>query len=137
VPLVARLMAYFPGRLIGADDLPRGVALEWARWSRNPHFISDSEGKPLREHFHAYRGRLRFYVMDDDRLYAPAAAVRALAGYYHRAAVQILHVMPADYGLAGIGHFGFFRKDMPERAWRETSDWLLKSVELDLLQQVG
>jgi predicted alpha/beta hydrolase len=137
VPLATRLLGRFPGRLIGSEDLPRGVALEWARWCRNPHYISDRRGRPLREHFHGYRGRLRFYVIDDDRFFAPANAVRALAGFYANADVQILHVTPADFGVAAIGHFGFFRAGMPVPAWQQTADWLWAAAQPDALQRAG
>jgi predicted alpha/beta hydrolase len=134
VPLATRLLGRFPGRLVGSEDLPKGVALEWARWCRNPHYISDRRGHPLREHFHAYRGRLRFYAIGDDGFFAPAGAVRALAAFYENAAVQILHVTPADYGLPAIGHFGFFRAGMAEQAWQQTADWLLEAVRPGTLQ---
>jgi predicted alpha/beta hydrolase len=137
VPLAARLLGRFPGRLTGSEDLPKDVALNWARWCRNPHYVSDRRGRALREHFHAYRGRLRFYVIDDDRFFAPADAVRALAGYYENADVQILHVAPADYGLAEIGHFGFFRSAMTEQAWQQTADWLRDAARPDALRLAG
>lgn len=137
IPLVTRLLGRFPGRLIGSEDLPRGVALNWARWCRNRHYISDRRGNPIREHYHHYRGRLRFYVIDDDRFFAPADAVRALAGYYKNADVQILHVAPADYGVAQIGHFGFFRAGMPAQAWQETADWLREASQPGALQRTG
>jgi predicted alpha/beta hydrolase len=137
MPIATRLMGYFPGRLIGSENLPRGVALEFARWCCNRHYISDRRGHPLREHFHAYRGRLRFYVIDDDRAFAPAGAVRALASYYDNADVQILHVAPVDYGVATIGHFGFFRRDMPEQAWQQTADWLRDAAQPGALHRVG
>lgn len=134
MPVAARLMGYFPGRLIGSENLPRHVALTFARWCRNRHYISDADGRPIREHFHAYRGRLRFYVIDDDRFFAPANAVRALASYFTQADVQIVHVTPADYDVPAIGHFGFFRDGM-ERAWHQTAEWLRDSAFPNALQR--
>ena len=137
MPITTRLMGYFPGRLMGSEDLPRGVALEFARWCRNPHYISDRRGKPVREHFHAYRGRMRFYVIGDDGLFAPAEAVRAVASYYKNADVQILHVAPNDYDQAEIGHFGFFRAGMPEQAWQQTADWLREAAQPNVFQRLA
>lgn len=32
MPLASRVMGYFPGRLIGSENIPKGVALNFARW---------------------------------------------------------------------------------------------------------
>ena len=123
-PAVTPVVGYFPGRLIGSGNWPKGVALEWARWSRNPDFITDERGAPLREHFERYRGKLRFYVIKDDPYFAPPRAVAQLASFYRSAEVEIVTRSPEDYGVKAIGHFGFFRSTMPEVAWRETAEWL-------------
>lgn len=73
-------------------------------------------------------------MIDDDPFFAPAAAVRALASYYTQAAVQIIHVTPADFGVAEIGHFGFFREGMAESAWRQSADWLFDAATPNTLQ---
>jgi len=37
LPAVAKLLGYFPGSRVGfGEDLPPGVALEWASWCRHP-----------------------------------------------------------------------------------------------------
>lgn len=119
------LMGYFPGRWFGMQALPAGVARQWARFARNRHYISDAAGAPLREHFHAYRGAMRFLAVADDPLYAPEAAVRALAGYYAHAQSEVVLRHPRDWGMAKVGHFGFFRDDMARQAWDEAAEWLL------------
>lgn len=137
VPMVALLLGRFPSHQVDySEDLPRGLAWSWARWSRSPAFVVDRRGQPIREHFHGYRGRLRFYVLDDDRSHAPASAVRALAGYFVNADVQILHVSAQDFGVEAIGHYGFFRPDMPEQAWQQSVDWLLAAVHSRLRQSI-
>jgi predicted alpha/beta hydrolase len=80
---------------------------------------------------------MRFYVIDDDRFFAPASAVRALAEFYPQADRQILHLIPADYGQHDIGHFGFFREGMSQQAWKETADWLLAAAFPSALHQVA
>jgi predicted alpha/beta hydrolase len=124
VPVVARLSAVFPALRRNGFDVPPGVALEWARWGRGPHYISDERGQPLREYFERYTGRVRLYHITDDPEYAPRRAVQALAGFYRNARVEVLHRSPADWGARRIGHFGFFRSQMPRFAWEETARWL-------------
>ena len=109
-------------------ELPGGVAREWARWCRNPHYISDARGAPLREHFDAYRGRMRFYAVADDAFYAPLAAVRALAGFYRQAQTEVRVLDGRAHGLRRVGHFGFFRREA-RVLWPLARRWLDDAVD--------
>lgn len=133
LPVTSTLLGRIPAGLMGAE-LPAGVADEWARWCRNPHYVSDPSGQPIREHFQAYRGRMRFYAIGDDDFYAPLAAVTALAGFYRRAQTEVLRIEPREHGLTRIGHFGFFRSGMPAALWQQTADWLLDAARPALLK---
>lgn len=135
LPLTARLLGRIPAALMGAE-LPAGVAREWARWCRHPDYMHDEAGQPLRKHFEAFRGPMRFYAIDDDHFYAPPRAVTALAGFYRNAHSLVRTLSPQDYGLRAIGHFGFFRPSMPRAAWQETADWL-RSVAQPPLRQAA
>lgn len=125
-PAAARTMGYLPGRRLGLGaDLPRGVALQWARWGRNPHYISDAGGRPLREGHHRVLAPIRAYSFADDP-FAPKQAVDELLGYYANAPREHCHLHPADRGLASIGHLGFYRERMRQTLWAETADWLFE-----------
>lgn len=57
MPLLARLYGYFPsGRFKLGENLPKGVALEWARFARSRHYMIDRDGTPLRAGFRAFTG---------------------------------------------------------------------------------
>lgn len=127
IPAVAAVSGKLPAGLMG-PELPGGIASEWARWCRNRYYISDELGAPIREHFFGYTGRMRFCAISDDRFYAPPAAVAALAGLYRNADTEVITLRPEDYGCNAIGHFGFFRSTMPERAWTDTATWLRKAA---------
>ena len=131
LPLSVRFNGELPAKILG-EALPRGVALEWSRWCRSPHYISDERGQPIREHFHAYTGAMRFYALADDFDYAPPAAVRALADFYRNARTEVRVIQPHEQGLKKIGHFGFFRSNMPRAAWQETASWLLAQLPATL-----
>jgi predicted alpha/beta hydrolase len=117
VPTFTHTLGYLPGWLFGSgEDLPRGVALEWARWCRSPSFLGDFSG-------HAeVRAPLLAYAVDDD-FFAPRAAVEALVARYGSDRRTIRQVAPASLGLRRLGHFGFFRQDA-EPLWEETADWI-------------
>jgi predicted alpha/beta hydrolase len=118
MPLLTRALGYFPMRRFGmGEDLPAGVALEWARWGRSPEYLGDWSG-----HAALAAPILSFSFADDP--FAPRAAVDALHARYGSRELARRHVAPADVGAARIGHFGFFRPGVAPGLWRETADWL-------------
>ena len=129
IPGLTQALGYLPGAVFGGERLPRGVALDWARWSSNPRFVVDDAGTPLREHFGNYRNPVRLLAIEDDD-YAPVAAVRALAPLYglHGANAEVMVVRPRDHGLRQLGHFGFFRKSAPRILWEDSLFWLRQQV---------
>ncbi|WP_164021303.1 alpha/beta fold hydrolase [Pyxidicoccus trucidator] len=122
-PLSLATLGYFPGKLFGMGNLPAGIAKQWARWCRSPHYVSDDSGEPLRPYNEQLRVPLRLYSFTDDE-YAPEAAVRGLLDYYPRAHREHVRRTPAELGMERIGHFGWFRSTMPRAAWDEAADWL-------------
>jgi len=124
IPVLTRLQGQMPGAIFGGEPLPRGVALQWARWGRSRHYISDQQGQPLRPYNHLLRSALLSLSFSDDTI-APRQAADALMDYYPQAQVERRHVAPGDWGLQQIGHFGFFRRAMPVQYWDMAADWLL------------
>ena len=68
-------------------------------------------------------------TVSDDPLYGPPAGVRALGALYRNASVEHIELCPDDWQLKRIGHFGFFRRSMPQAAWRQALDWLHSQVQ--------
>lgn len=125
VPVLTRLFGHFPAGLVGlGEDLPPGVARDWARWARHPAYAVDDDGRPLREGFRAYRGRIRALSFSDDP-YAPRRAAEELLGFWERADRELRHRSPEEVGLDRVGHLGFFRPEAREQLWRESARWLL------------
>lgn len=123
IPAAARLAGYLPMRLVGGEDLPRDVALEWARWCRDPHYVLTHARAHGAVGYGRFDGPWRAYALADDA-YAPRAAVERLLGFYPRAARELRWVDPVEVGRP-IGHFGFFRRAFEPTLWREASAWLL------------
>ena len=137
VPIATRLFGQLPGGAMGGEALPRGVALEWARWCRTPAFISTADGRALRPHFDDLRGPARFLAIGDDHGFAPPRAVAELASFYRAAPREVLTVNPADWGLRKLGHFGFFRRDTPRALWDQQLDWLESALGLQPARAVA
>jgi predicted alpha/beta hydrolase len=121
VPALTALYGYFPSRLLGfGEDLPAGVARQWARWCRSPGYLGDWRGH---ERFAAPILALGF--ADDP--YAPRAAVDELHRHYAAAAVERRQLAPHELGVRRIGHFGFFKPGVPA-LWREVAGWMTATL---------
>jgi len=130
VPAIVAATGRLPGRLLGgAEDLPVGVARDWARWCRSRHYLIDDAGRPLRPHNDRLRAALQLVSFADDTTFGPVRGVDALAGYYPQARIERRHIAPAEWGLPRIGHFGFFKRGMPQQYWAELADWLQDAAQ--------
>ena len=124
MPGLTRTLSYCPMASFKlGENLPRGVALQWARWGRHPDYMVDDAGQPIRSEFAAFPGPVLSYSFADDGA-APAAAVDALAAYYQGASVERRHIAPEQIGHKKIGHFGFFRERFASTLWAESLAWL-------------
>lgn len=118
MPVTARLLGRFPSSRIGfGEDLPAGVALEWARWCRNPDFFGTWDRHAT------LRLPLLAYSFTDDWI-APHRAVDALLAQYRLAVKTHWHLNPRHLGTGTIGHFGFFREGIAPGLWQESADFL-------------
>lgn len=126
VPLVVAIRGKLPARYVGTE-LPKGVALEWARWCKHEDFVVDNEGNALHEGFARYAGPYLFYATTDD-IFAPPDSVKALAHLFKNARREHRVIRPKDWQTQSIGHFGFFRKMAPFSFWQELGNYLKNTV---------
>jgi len=121
LPGMSRICGYLPARIFGqGEDLPAGVAREWASWCRHPGYIVGALGAQAA--YARFAAPIRAYAVADDG-YAPPAAVEAFLEFYPNAPRKRVDVDPAQHG-GPIGHFGFFRERFRENLWRDAADWL-------------
>ncbi len=122
VPLLGRTMKVFPAGALGlGPDVAAGPVRDWARWGRHACYIHGPfDLRPLMDR---YRGRVLAYSFTDDEHLGCGAAVRALHAHFTRAELEHRRVDPEELGLAGLGHFGYFRKE-GRPLWDETIAWL-------------
>lgn len=124
-PLLTRLLGYFPSSLIGfGEDLPAGVAREWASWCRDPEYLFGGLEEEELERYRAIECPALVLTFSDDRI-APEPSVDALLARFPALEPARREVAPREVGRDEIGHFGFFRErpeDVP--LWTETAEWL-------------
>jgi predicted alpha/beta hydrolase len=116
MPAVTRVFGYFPAARLGlGDDLPAGMALQWAE-RRLPELRPSGAG-PSQERMRRVLDRcatlqcqaIAISVTDD--AFATVAGARRLLSYFPRLS-SLDHVVlaPSDAQVRRIGHFGFFRR---------------------------
>jgi predicted alpha/beta hydrolase len=123
MPAITRVVGYFPADRLGlGEDLPAGMALQWAE-RRLPELRPDGTA-PSQERTRRLLDRcsalecpaLAICISDD--AFATQAGTRRLLSYFPRlASPQLVVFSPADAQARSIGHFGFFRRAVGEALW--------------------
>jgi len=107
IPALTSLTGTLPGWSGIGEDVPGGVAADWARWCRSRRYLLDHvDGAP--QAFAAFRAPVDALAIDDDD-YAPLTGVEVYASHLPGARVEA--ITPAELGLSTLGHFGPFRPD--------------------------
>ena len=125
LPIITHIIGYFPAKALGMfEDLPKGVAVEWAKWCRSKNYLfdylPDATGR-----FAKWTMPLKIYSFSDDD-WAPQKASEELESYYSNAQIDRADVTPQQLGVPAIGHFGFFKSSFKKTLWKESIDWLLQ-----------
>lgn len=115
IPALAGLLGELPGWSGTGQPLPKGVALQWARWCRDPQFLF-GEAPARRRHFDAVATRMLVIGLDADP-FAPPGAVDAFAGFYPNAAIERRSLRDPR-----LGHFDYFRPQFAP-LWADVVNW--------------
>ncbi len=122
MPVLTRLIGYFPGRRLGfGDDIPAGVALQWA--ARRSSDLRPAGASPDDERTRrlldrcAVLERPALVIRFSDDAFATVAGMRRFLAYYPRLSPQHIVFTPADGGVRKIGHFGFFSRRAGPALW--------------------
>ena len=120
IPLLNTLFHYIPNSMMGrGEDIPAGVASDYARWGKRPDFFESELGQ------HPGFGRVtcpwKAFLAEDDDIATPENAYPVYR-QYHRADVDIEMLSPGQLGLKELGHHRIFSRSNRE-AWSLISDW--------------
>ena len=125
VPLLGRLPAAVLG---GGEDVPPGVARQWAGWGRRRDYLMSYAAPRGGRGFARLAAPIVGYAIADDP-FAPLASVEALLGFYVAARRSVRVVRPGDVGARQIGHFGFFRTRFEATLWRDAALFLSRAAD--------
>lgn len=138
MPALTRLFGYFPARRLRlGDDIPAGVALQWAA-RRSPELRPAGSG-PEYDRIHRLLDRCAdlqrpalVISISDDAFTGGAAGARRLLSYYPRLfPLERVVFTPADAGVRRLGHFGFFRRTAGSVLWPRFLDLLESRASTD------
>jgi predicted alpha/beta hydrolase len=118
VPALTASFGYLPGQAGLGEDLPRGVAEEWARWCSSPEYLISFYPEAA-QRFAAFDRPLLMYSFSDDEI-APRRAVDALTDLLSAAQLEHHDISPHAFGGKPIGHFGFFKQRFEHTLWLES-----------------
>jgi predicted alpha/beta hydrolase len=128
VPGLSHALGYFPGSKVGlGEDLPKGVALEWARWCRSPLYLFDHLSPEERKRYDSFTVPMLAFKFTDDS-FASGDSVEQLMGFYRKARPVLRTVAPGHVGVKRLGHFGFFRPQAGAALWPEVVHWVQPSA---------
>ena len=120
LPVLSNAVGYAPWSWFSAaEDLPKGVALQWSRWCRDKRYLFSDESLPL-ERFDEFTAPVLAYSFADDD-WATEQSVDILMEHYRN--VERRHIVPSDVGIDRVGHMGFF-KESSSSLWPAVIDWL-------------
>lgn len=124
VPLMTTVSSTFRASYLGlGQDLPSGVARQWAEWGRDPDYIRSPTVGPQPQFYHEVRCPLRTYLIEQDNL-APERAVRAWHDWFPNAEREFVSLGSHSPGGRKIGHFGFFDPELGAGEWPALADFV-------------
>ncbi|MEM8982579.1 MAG: alpha/beta fold hydrolase [Pseudomonadota bacterium] len=120
LPVLSRLVGYMPWSWVSsAEDLPKGVAMQWSAWCRNRNYLLDDPMLPT-ERYQTFRAPIRAYSIDDDDWGTEASVDEMMSAYPN---VERRHMTLPTEGVSRLGHFGYFRAGAAP-LWQRDIDWL-------------
>ncbi|XXQ29574.1 AB hydrolase-1 domain-containing protein [Plasmodiophora brassicae] len=122
---------YFPARRFGlCDDLPLGIARDWAKWTRYPEYCTvEPDVKELYARFDPGQGNAIAIGFTDDDFCAGRVAFDSWLRLVPRMQAPLIYLHPQQVGLKDVGHMGFFKKCCQEGAWEPVAQFIVAGVE--------
>lgn len=135
LPVATVLNGYFPGRRMRlGDDLPRGVALQWAGRLRPDLWwnLREAGGAPDHVRIQAVRSRFAalhcnafaFRLADDP--FASASATTRLKTLFENCRFMERTFQPEQLGRRRGGHFAYFNPRYASPLWTQAHAWLTR-----------
>lgn len=113
LPAILKIYGYSPSFVMN-EKVPIGIIRQWLFWTKKKHFVLDDPA--TKTYFNDIKADILYIAFTDDA-WAPFNSAKVLASFYKESKMDFRYIHPKELGLKKIGHFGFFRKKVAERAW--------------------
>lgn len=133
MPVLTQIFGYFPGKTLRwLEDLPAGVAMEWAtrfhpdfhkRYHRLQHAQKPVDVTELEARMGALQAEI-LAIADARDPFATPPATRRLLDYFQRCRREFSRIYPRREKLPKLGHFGFFHSRFHDSLWPKSLEWL-------------
>jgi predicted alpha/beta hydrolase len=137
MPIATKAFGYFPAKFLRlGEDIPGGVAMQWAR--HVAPFDAASSGRRRSARLAEYltscartTGTALLITFSDDGFATPRGRAR-VKRLFSSLRTSEWTIRPEEVGMKRIGHFGFFRKDAQAMLWPRVLSHLdqVKSIPL-------
>jgi len=109
-PLSSAFKGYGAAKVIGmGENLPKGVARQWAQFCSHPGYVMNAVGKTINKHYHEQVCCPITAIAATDDEIATEQNIDALLKLYPLAPTKKLIIQPKHYGHRSIGHMLMFR----------------------------
>ena len=109
-------------RLGVIGDIPTGAMFQWRRWCLTPDYILSGEPGARAAYASAEFPVLALTFADDELLLEDGS--RMLHAAYSKRPADYRLIVPAEFGLKRIGHFGFFKPQSEAALWPVVTKWI-------------
>ena len=133
MPVLTKIFGFFPGKTLRwLEDLPAGVAMEWAtrfhpdfhkRYDRLSHAAEPANGQELEERMGSIKAEILAIADVNDPFATPSATARLLK-YFKKSNREFVRINRRKLRLPRLGHFGFFHDRLRTTLWVESLAWL-------------
>lgn len=123
LPGLTAMFGYLPAKKLKLfEDVPKGVANQWASWIRHPEYLF-RENRPSLANFKNVTAPMKMISFSDDH-FAPPRTVDNLVTRYSNAQVERINYTPHQFGVKELGHFNYFKRGFKEYFWEDAAVWL-------------
>jgi len=120
-PILLSVKGYVPARFGLGHDWPKGVAIEWSECSKKNMLMADYLLKRVEHaYFDKINKKIIAFFFPDDHM-ATLMTVPNYQKSYPQASVETKFLIPEDYNLEKIGHFGIFKEWSKGKLWEDVA----------------
>lgn len=132
-PLSVSLYGFVNAKKFGfMESLTKNVAYEWRAWLEKENYFFNEKfyGKTIpKGHFKSFKFPIHTYWAIDDTISNQKNIEAFWKNIQSEKEISFTKLIPSEFGLKKIDHFGFFKKTMKEKLWTDVLSRLNKLID--------